>query len=361
MHFRITVILLIFICQSILAQTASTYFPSQTGYKWNYESVPLDSLNNQVDSLKYYGIDSFAVISQFNGKIANVVLTKSGTQSVVNLLPFIDTLYYNFDNSNGFEYFNPRLVSGLLGNIDSTLGISFLNFFNSLEGWHSYYRFSSGVNSTYQVFSKDTTVTVDSMILPLRFELIGKRLDDENINTAIGSFDCKKFLLERRLSYLVSIPPLPTFPIKILGVEETNWLAPNIWKVKSYIPSTNVDLSILGIPAFSVPGLETNITTPITNIDNEYEVVKDFELNQNYPNPFNPDTKISWQMPLGSNVTVKLFNSLGEELQTIVNDYFSAGFHTRLVTFHSKFPSGIYFYQLQIGNQIHTKKMILLK
>ena len=361
MHFRITVILLTLICQSILAQSASTYFPSQTGYKWNYESVPLDSLNNSVDSLKYYGIDSFAVISQFNGKTTNIVLTKSGTQSAVNLLPFLDTLYYNFDNSNGFEYFNPRLVSGLLGNIDSTLGISFLNFFNSLEGWYSYYRFSSGVNSSYQIFSKDTSVTIDSMTLPIRFELIGKRLDDENINTAIGSFDCKKFLLERRLSYLVSIPPLPTFPIKILGVEETLWLAPNNWKVKSYVPSTNVDLAILGIPAFSFPGLETNITTPITNIDNENEMVKNFELYQNYPNPFNPDTKISWQMPVGSNVTLKLFNSLGEELQILANDYFSAGFHSRQVTISSKFPSGIYFYQLKIGNQIHTKKMILLK
>ena len=139
MNFRIIVFFLLLLGQSILAQTASIYFPSQTGYKWNYEYIPLDSLNNQIDSLKYYGIDSFAVISQFNGKTANIVLTKTGTQNSINILPFLDSLYYNFDNSNGFEYFNPRLVSGLIGNIDTTLGISFLNIFKSLEGWYSYF------------------------------------------------------------------------------------------------------------------------------------------------------------------------------------------------------------------------------
>jgi hypothetical protein len=257
MNFRISVILFLFICQSILAQTASTYFPSQTGYKWNYESVPLDSLNNPVNEQKFFSIDSFAVTSQYNGKNANVVLSKTGPQSTINFQPYLDTLYYNFELSNGFEYFNPELVSGLLGNIDTTLGINFFTFFNSLKGWYSYYRFASSVNQSYQIFRKDTSVTIDSTTLPLRFELIGKRLADETINTAIGTFSCKKILLERRLSYLVTIPPFPTIAFKILGVEETIWLAPDNWKVKSYIPSTNVDLSIIGLPAFTVPGLET--------------------------------------------------------------------------------------------------------
>lgn len=362
MNFRISVILLLFICQSILAQTASTYFPSQTGYKWNYESVPLDSLNNPVNEQKFFSIDSFAFTSQYNGKNANVVLSKTGPQSTINFQPFTDSIYYNFESSDGFEYFNPVLVSGLLGNIDSTLGIDFLNFFGSLKGWYAYYRFASNVNTAYQIFSKDTTVIVDSIELPIRFELIGKRLADETINTAIGTFNCKKFLLERRLSYLAWFPPLPNpLPVPILGVKETVWLAPDNWKVKSYIPSTNVDLFILGIPAFSVPGLETNIILPITDVEGEDIKNIDFELYQNYPNPFNPSTKISWQLPVGSNVTLKLYNSLGEELETIVNEYFSEGIHSKLVTLNSKFPSGVYFYQLKVGNQVQSKKMVLIK
>ncbi len=361
MNFKINVFFLLTICHTILAQTASTYFPSQIGYKWHYESVPLDSLNNPVNSQKFYSIDSFAVITSYNGKNANVVLSKTGPQNTIIFQPFTDTLYYNFESSNGFEYFNPGLFSGLLGNVDTTLGIDFLNFFNSLKGWYSYYRLASSVNTSYQIFSKDTTVTIDSTSLPVRFELIGKRLSDETINTSIGIFACKKFLLERRLSYLVSIPPFPTIAIKILGVEETVWLASDNWKVKGYIPSTNVDLSILGVPAFIIPGLETNIILPITNVENEFIKINNFELYQNYPNPFNPSTKISWQLSVNSNVTLKLFNSLGEELETLINEYLTAGIHSKLIILNSKYPSGIYFYQLKVGNLVQIKKMILIK
>jgi len=80
MILNIVGILLGLISQSILAQTASTYFPSQTGYKWSYESIPLDSLNNPVNSQKFFSIDSFAVITPFNGKNSNVVLSKTGPE-----------------------------------------------------------------------------------------------------------------------------------------------------------------------------------------------------------------------------------------------------------------------------------------
>jgi hypothetical protein len=352
--------LFVLLCQSIIAQTASTYFPSQTGYKWNYESVPLDSLNNPVNSQKFFSIDSFAVIAPFNGKNANIVLSKTGAQSTINFQPFTDSIYYNFESANGFEYFNPVLVSGLLGNIDSTLGIDFLNFFGSLEGWYSYYRFASNVNTSYQIFSKDTTVIVDSIELPIRFELIGKRLADETINTAIGTFNCKKFLLERRLSYLVTIPPFPTIAFKILGIEETSWLAPDKWKVKSYVPSTNVDLSILGIPAFNVPGLETNIILQITNVEDEFITINKTELYQNYPNPFNPNTKISWQSLVSGWQTLKIYDVLGNEVATLADGYKLAGNYETIFD-ASHLSSGIYFCQLKVDDFIHSKKMVLIK
>ena len=371
MNSKIFGILLLLMCQLNFAQTASTYFPSQTGYKWNYESVPLDSLNNPVNSQKFFSIDSFAVQTTFNGKNANVVLSKTGAQNTINFQPYLDTLYYNFESSNGFEYFDPELVSGLLGNIDSTLGINFFNFFGSLEGWYSYYRFASNVNASYPIFQKDTTIIIDATSLPVRFELIGKRLADESLNTAIGTFICKKFLLERRLSYLVSIPPFPTIALKILGVEETVWLAQENWKVKSYVPSTNVDLSILGIPAFNIPGLETNIITPITDVEDEFLAVDNFELYQNYPNPFNPSTKISWQSPVGGHQSLKIYDVLGNEVAKLVDEYREAGKYE--VEFNPEssiknFPagrqstaSGVYFYQLTIGNIVQSKKMLMIK
>jgi hypothetical protein len=88
----------------------------------------------------------------------------------------------------------------------------------------------------------------------------------------------------------------------------------------------------------------------------------EFALNQNYPNPFNPSTKITWQLPLSSNVTLKIFNAVGEEIQTFINNEFEeAGIHSALFITNSTLPSGVYFYQLKAGNFIQTKKMILMK
>ncbi len=86
----------------------------------------------------------------------------------------------------------------------------------------------------------------------------------------------------------------------------------------------------------------------------------EFSLSQNYPNPFNPSTKISWQSPIGSQQTLKVFDVLGNEITTLVDEYKPAGKYE--VEFDaSGLPSGIYFYQLKAGTFIELKKMILLK
>ena len=91
---------------------------------------------------------------------------------------------------------------------------------------------------------------------------------------------------------------------------------------------------------------------------------KEFLLQQNYPNPFNPSTKISWQSPVGSWQTLKVYDILGNEVATLVNEYRNAG--TYEVEFQStvgshQLANGIYFYQLKAGDFVETKKMILLK
>ena len=84
------------------------------------------------------------------------------------------------------------------------------------------------------------------------------------------------------------------------------------------------------------------------------------QLFQNYPNPFNPSTIISWQSPVGSWQTLKIYDVLGNEVAMLVNEEREAGYHS--IDFNgSDLPSGIYFYRIQSGNFIDTKKMILLK
>jgi hypothetical protein len=98
----------------------------------------------------------------------------------------------------------------------------------------------------------------------------------------------------------------------------------------------------------------------ITNIENENLSPSEFKLSQNYPNPFNPSTTISWQSPVGSWQTLKVYDLLGREVATLVDEYKHAGRYE--INFDaSSLTSGIYFYKLQAENYLETKKMILLK
>ncbi|BDQ01495.1 T9SS type A sorting domain-containing protein [Ignavibacterium sp.] len=107
-------------------------------------------------------------------------------------------------------------------------------------------------------------------------------------------------------------------------------------------------------------GTETLTNSVEVNINNN--LIKDFALEQNYPNPFNPSTKISWHSPVGSWQTLKVYDMLGNEVATLVNEYKDAGSYQ--VTFDSEkynLPSGVYIYKLQAGNFVSTKKLSLIK
>lgn len=87
---------------------------------------------------------------------------------------------------------------------------------------------------------------------------------------------------------------------------------------------------------------------------------REFALNQNYPNPFNPATTIRYQLPAESVVHLKVFDILGNEIQTLVDETKPAGIY-ELSWNAENLPSGIYFYRLQAGSFIETRKMILIK
>jgi len=101
-----------------------------------------------------------------------------------------------------------------------------------------------------------------------------------------------------------------------------------------------------------------DFTTSVEKLDDL--IPAQFELEQNYPNPFNPSTKIRFTVPEAGLVSMKVYNLLGQEVAILVNEEQAAGVYE--VTFDAaQLPSGIYFYSINAGDFVATKKMILLK
>ena len=102
-------------------------------------------------------------------------------------------------------------------------------------------------------------------------------------------------------------------------------------------------------------------TLKIVNVNSYQEIIPtEFELKQNYPNPFNPTTKIVYSIPKSSKVILKVYNMLGQEVSTLVNDYKNAGKYE--IEFNANnLSTGVYFYKIQADNFTKCMKMVLLK
>ena len=365
MKYFITLLSFLIVTNSF-AQNANTYFPVSTGYKWLYKNTPLDSNNNPNPNLSTYRVDSFAVNTTYVGLPASIVLSKPNLLSIGQNTPYTDTNALNFQTTNAWKYIS-------IGYLDTLPVGGLLNFLKGLEGWYSVFRFASTINSSYTIFSKDTTIAYDTINLPLRFSLTGKRLNDETVSTVNGNYSSKKFVLNFQVLYVL---PFPFPAIPIMTNPDTSWIAQNVWMVKEVTPSTRVNLTTYGVPINTVtPGQITELTLPVGINNISSEVPADFKLYQNYPNPFNPPTKIKFSIPQsvirsgGKNqkITLRVFDLLGKEVSTLVNQELQPGSYE--VSFDAAaLSSGTYFYRMEIeyptgrtNGYSEVKRMSLIK
>lgn len=133
----------------------------------------------------------------------------------------------------------------------------------------------------------------------------------------------------------------------------------NIYSPVNENDSTIVnDNMVNGNESWFAFAIDTSAVSNITQDDNEMPI--EFSLVQNYPNPFNSTSVIKYSIPISSQVTLKIFNALGEELETLINEVKGAGIYE--IDWNAvNLSSGVYFYRLQAGDFAATRKMILLK
>lgn len=198
------------------------------------------------------------------------------------------------------------------------------------------------------IYVKDCTEIMDK---------IGTIHVDMFYNNEIGNYPptIKNIFLHNISSngspYAIYIKDGTNFPVRNIQLTDCNFN--NITKSPYYILGNAQEVILENV---KING------SIITKVDDVEVVENEFRLSQNYPNPFNPETVIGYQLPVGSFVSLKIYDSLGKEIAILVNKFQNAGiYNSKFSIIHYQLSSGIYYYRIVAGSFVQTKKLVLLK
>lgn len=251
-----------------------------------------------------------------------------------------------------------------------------------LSGW----TFRDSDTSHAFIIPNGTTLQNDSLLVLCR-DLDAFHTFNSNVTNTIGDFDFElsnggdQLLLFSSDSTLIdSLEYRDTEPWPI----EADGTGATLSLIQTDMDNTNPENWYASIP-YGTPG-HTNVLTSIEDDNVESQIPTEYKLYQNYPNPFNPSTKIKYAIPAiesplqwrglrlarpkrseggGGLVTLKVYDILGRQVKTLVNDYQKPGYYE--VTWDgtndtgTQVSSGIYYYRIQAGSFVETKKLVLVK
>jgi len=242
--------------------------------------------------------------------------------------------------------------------------------FGSLNGWI--------LSDFYEIWlSENAGISWSLITNPLPVNFLSASMIDDNNGWIVGEQGKIQFTTNHGLNWTAQNSNVSESLLSVMAIDQNNvWAVGsgviiqtsdggNNWDTQSTVetPSLNSVFFINDSSGWAV-GDEGNIITTTSNVLNVEPVLgtipAEFSLIQNYPNPFNPSTTISFSIPEASLVSLKIFNSLGEEIETLVLEELIAG-NYKYDWSAEGLSSGIYFYKLQTDNFYETKKMILLK
>ncbi|HKI44569.1 MAG TPA: cellulase family glycosylhydrolase [Balneolales bacterium] len=190
------------------------------------------------------------------------------------------------------------------------------------------------------------------------FELMKKKFVDKGIPVIIGEFGADKRNLSPPSDQALNHTSVNYYDYYVTKSAISHGIVPFLWdtNMQLFNRSTGVTLDQGKLDAIMKGA---GITTGISD-EASLNIPKGFKLEQNYPNPFNPITRISYQLPVSASVTLKVFDVLGRQVETLVNKYQNAGRYS--VQFNAtNLPSGVYLYEFKTARYHDTKKLLLLK
>jgi streptogramin lyase len=328
----------------------TTVAPDANGIAWVGSNKGLFKLNANTGTYQFFSPSN----SQIPGNnIRPLIVTPDGRLWFSNFQSTTTTTYGLcwFDGTN-FGIFPQQQTGGLPH--AQIYDVEVKNIPNGYELWISCA--SRGI----------AVLTVTGTVIPVELKSFTATLLDNKVHlnwTTATELNNKGFEIERKV--LSSQSSFGNSEFQTIGFVEGNGTTTEI---KNYSFTDNLTLSHT---------LTHTLVYRLKQIDfdgsysysNEIEVKidfnpKEFVLYQNYPNPFNPSTKISWQSPVGSWQTLKIYDALGNEVTTLVDEYREAGRYE--VEFQStvgnrQLASGIYFYTIKSGDYFEVKRMTLLK
>ncbi|MDZ4712550.1 MAG: T9SS type A sorting domain-containing protein [bacterium] len=266
-----------------------------------------------------------------------------------------------FRHGSNTPYLNPINIeaSGTFVDFTFTQKMSqytcaFLNAFNPTSG-DMHTTFFGGMSVYY--YNEITQMQVYDSLVPFINDITTLTKFSSGISEEKISITKMPALLGTNAQFILepSIPQFSNGVIKLNELSGRTFAGYIFGGIRALLPNNTPSFPSDYILKVYITPKVVNITTLSSNIPAKYE------LAQNYPNPFNPSTKIKFSVNSGSQeTTLRVFNSLGNEVGLLVNQRLSAGVYE--VSFDgSKMSGGIYFYKLQSGNFTETRKMLLIK
>ena len=335
------------------------YYSTNAGLSWQGKIIGIDGVYGQVVNRNY--APYFENFRQFSFEVDNLGVTHialngyglgvlPGATDTTDVFP---ALYWNSRDENWISITDPNqeTPTDVLGHPLRTLspGCSIGNAYPSISLqsggeqilvlWQSP-ELVGDYGSPYNIYNTPTQFVYNDLFINHSF--------DGGINWTFSSLQIPNY----QNSYVEQSP-----------IIAKNFLADEFSFKMHFIYHYD---SIPGCHIFSQNGISVggwyydSFDYTFTHVEEVNPVIHDFNLSQNYPNPFNPSTKISWQTPVAGYQSIKVFDVLGNEVATLVNEYRNAGNYE--ADFNaSELSSGIYFYQIKVGDFVNTKKMILMK